>query len=93
MIWNWLLTVFGINNPSGPWYSFYSGIGANFGEVAIIGVVWKKVNCHAKGCLRVGLHPVSGTHFITCRKHHPVHDGNAPATAEQIAQAHDDATT
>lgn len=46
----------------------------------------RKVNCHAKGCYRVGLHKVDGTPYITCKKHHPVHPGGA--VSAQIAEAH-----
>jgi hypothetical protein len=58
------------------------------GEFAILGLVWRKVNCHAKGCFRVGLHHVEGTPYIACKKHHPTHPGSRSLTAEQIAQAH-----
>ncbi|HEY0871013.1 MAG TPA: hypothetical protein VGD55_11490, partial [Acidothermaceae bacterium] len=51
-------------------------------------LVWKRINCHAKGCYRVGLHHVDGTPYITCGKHHPTHPGSGPATAEEIADAH-----
>ena len=60
---------------SGPWYGFWSGFGASLGEFAIIGVVWRKFNCHEKGCYRVGLHHAPGSPYVLCRKHHLKRDG------------------
>jgi hypothetical protein len=90
-IWHWILTVTGINSTSSYWNAFWGGFGSDLAEFAIFAIVWRKINCHAKGCYRIGLHHVAGTHYITCRKHHPVHAGARPATAEHIAQAHDKA--
>jgi hypothetical protein len=87
-VWHWFLSVTGTSNESGLWYGWWSGFGADLTEFAIFAIVWRKVNCHAKGCFRVGLHRVDGTPYITCRKHHPVHPGKASATAEDIAAAH-----
>lgn len=58
-------------STSGAWYAFWSGFGSCLGEFAIVGVVWKKLNCHTKGCYRVGLHRVEGSPFVVCRRHHP----------------------
>lgn len=33
----WLLSVLGISNMSGRWYAFWSGAGADLGELAIAG--------------------------------------------------------
>jgi hypothetical protein len=87
-IWHWFLTVTGTNNEGGYWYGWWSGFASDLPEFAILALVWRKVNCHAKGCLRIGLHHVDGTPYVTCRKHHPVHPGSAAATAEEIAAAH-----
>jgi len=87
-IWHWLLTVTGVSNSNGRWNAFWGGFGSDLAEFAILAVVWRKINCHAKGCYRIGLHHIEGTPYITCRKHHPVHQGSRAATAEQIAQAH-----
>ena len=87
-IWHWFLTVTGTNNTSGYWYGWWSAFASDLPEFAILIVIWRKINCHAKGCYRVGLHHVDGTPYITCRKHHPVHPGTQAATAEQIADAH-----
>ena len=87
-IWHWFLTWTGTNDTSGYWYGWWSGFASVLPEFAILGLVWRRINCHAKGCFRVGLHHVQGTPYVTCRKHHPVHPGSSPATAEEIAAAH-----
>jgi hypothetical protein len=74
-------------------YQFWSGIGSDIGEVAIIGgliTIVRHLNCHAKGCYRLGGHQVAGTPYKTCRKHHP-HIPNERVTAEHIAAAADKA--
>ena len=88
---NGFLTFIGVYNGNSRWYLFWGGFGSCLSELAILVVVWRKINCHAKGCYRIGLHHVEGTPYITCGKHHPTHPGSGAATAEQIAQAHADA--
>jgi hypothetical protein len=90
MVVNYFLTFIGVVNTGGRWSAFWGGFGSCLSEFAILGLVWRKVNCHAKGCLRVGMHHVDGTPYITCKKHHPTHPGSRAVTAEQIAQAHAD---
>lgn len=86
-IWHWFLHVTGISNVSGSWYGFWSGFASDIPEFAILAIIYRKLNCHADGCKRIGLHHVKGTNFITCRKHHPTH-GNS---VEQIHTAHAEA--
>ena len=84
---SWLLHVLGVDNVSGRWYGFWSGFGSDIGEVVIIGAlvsVYRKHNCHAKGCWRLARHPVEGTPYVVCRRHHP--DG--PPTHARILAAH-----
>jgi hypothetical protein len=74
LIWNWLLTVTGVNIPStgSGWYNFWSGFGSDFGELAILGSIvalYKHHNCGVKGCWRIGRHDVAGTPYMTCHKH------------------------
>ncbi|HEY7046774.1 MAG TPA: hypothetical protein VH373_06100 [Jatrophihabitantaceae bacterium] len=83
-----VLTFIGVYDPGNRWASFWGGFGGCLSELAIVGLVWRKINCHAKGCLRVGLHHVDGTPYTTCKKHHPVHPGSRAVTADQIARAH-----
>ena len=71
---HWLAHVLGLDSGSGPMYLFWSGFGANFGELAIVGAllaVVRRHNCHAKGCWRIARAPVDGTPWRTCWRHHP----------------------
>lgn len=86
-MWQWILHVTGIDNPAGPFYAFWSGIGSDLGEATIILAAlsfWWRHTCHVKGCWRVGRHPVDGTAYVVCKKHHP--DGEP--TAEHILRRH-----
>ncbi len=69
--WTW-------HDPDG--YNFISG---PLADITLIGgaiAIYRKHNCHAKHCLRIGRHNVEGTEYIVCRKHHP----RDTPTAEQI---------
>jgi hypothetical protein len=73
--WTW-------HDPDG--YNFISG---PLADITLLGgaiAIYRKHNCHAKGCWRVGRHPVEGTSYIVCRKHHP----HETPTAEQIIAEH-----
>lgn len=83
-MWHWLAHWLGLNSANGPTYLWWSGFA---GDIPLFGgaaVLYRRHNCHAKGCLRIGLHRVDGTHLVTCRRHHPDHHGRRPYTAEQI---------
>lgn len=83
---HWLEVMLGLRDASGPWYLWWSGF---FPDVTVfVGVVaiYRKVNCHTKGCWRLALHRVDGTPFVTCRLHHPT-IGEKP-TAEHIRVRH-----
>jgi hypothetical protein len=59
----------------GQGYQFWSGIGSDLGEIAIIAAVfafWRRHNCHVNGCWRLAWHPSDdhGGHTV-CRHHHP----------------------
>ena len=71
--WHGFAIWIGITNGSGHAYLFWSGIGANFGEFAIAGVIWRRFNCHEPGCMRIALHhyPDGQAH---CHKHAPRRD-------------------
>ena len=64
-----LLHFFGIDDTSGRWYAFWSGFGSDLGELAIVGAILRHVNCHEKGCWRLGRH-YQGT--VACHKHRKV---------------------
>ena len=58
----------------GQWYAFWSGAGADLGELAIIGAVigmYRKHRCHVGRCWRLGKSPIDGTPWIVCHHHHP----------------------
>jgi hypothetical protein len=87
---HWIAVHSGTSDESGIYYAFWSGFGADLGEVTLITAVGlgvytgaRKVNCHTKGCWRIGHHPLENTPYILCRHHHPdVPSGGA--THEQI---------
>jgi hypothetical protein len=73
---HWLQHFFGFDagQGNGTHYLFWSGAGSDLGEIAILGAIlgaWHRVNCHVKGCWRIGRQHVEGTTYVTCRKHHP----------------------
>lgn len=71
--------VLGLDN--GVWYLFWSGIFfvlvLFIGQAANVAVTYRKHNCHVHGCWRMGRHPVEGTAYVVCRRHHP--DGHVTA--------------
>lgn len=88
----WLYVHLGIAG-NGPYYGFWSGFGSDLAEFGIIGALianYRRHNCHVRGCWRVAKHPVDGTPYITCRRHHPDLSGKAP-TRTAIEKAHADA--
>ena len=77
-----------------PYYNFWSGFGSDLGEATLITAVGlgvytgvRKVNCHTKGCWRIGHHTLEGTPYILCRKHHP-HVPTKGASHEHILEVH-----
>ncbi len=67
-----------LNGGPDRYYNFWSGFGSDLGEATLISAVGigvytgaRKVNCHTKGCWRIGHHVLEGTPFILCRRHHP----------------------
>ncbi|HEY1444369.1 MAG TPA: hypothetical protein VGF51_05670 [Acidimicrobiales bacterium] len=76
------------------YYNFWSGFGSDLGEATLISAVGigvytgvRKVNCHTKGCWRIGHHPLEGTPYILCKHHHP-DVPNHGATHEVILAQH-----
>lgn len=89
---HWLSHVLGMDNLSGPFYGWWSGAGSDIGEVVLIGGFahwYRSRTCHVdhpKFCWRPGAHPVDGTPYRVCKKHHPrVPD---KVTAAHIVTAH-----
>jgi len=76
------------------YYNFWSGFGSDVGEATLISAVGigvytgvRKVNCHTKGCWRIGHHALDGTPYILCRHHHP-DVPNKGASHEHILEQH-----
>lgn len=60
----------------GAGYQFWSGIGSDIGELAIITGVAAfcyRHNCHIHRCWRLSWHPDPETGHPVCKKHHPDH--------------------
>jgi hypothetical protein len=73
--WTW-------HDPDG--YNFISG---PLADITLLGgayAILRRHNCHVKGCPRIGRHPVAGTTYVVCRRHHP----DESPTAEQVVAAH-----
>lgn len=71
-------------DPQGKWVIFWGGFGSCLSEFAILGVVWKHLNCNTKGCWRIGRHHVEGTPYKVCRRCHPT----VPTAGASLAQIH-----
>ena len=79
----------GNRGESGGWYGWWSGFGGATQNFTLAGgalIVYRHKNCHVHRCWRLGRHPVDGTPYVTCRRHHPTISG--PVTAQDIADAH-----
>jgi hypothetical protein len=82
-----LLHFMGLDDGTGPWYLFWSGFGANLGELAIVFAAvafYRRHTCHVHRCWRLGRHPVEGSAHVVCRRHHPE---GAP-TPDQVRERH-----
>ncbi|MDR0300669.1 MAG: hypothetical protein LBI13_11425 [Streptococcaceae bacterium] len=66
---DFLGTITGING--GPWLNWWGGFGSSLSEFGIFLVVYKKLQCHAPTCYRIGLHRTADGKYLLCRKHHP----------------------
>lgn len=80
-----LLHVLGIDNVSGRWYGFWSGFGSDLGLIAAGAAFLRHRNCHVHGCWRLGRHPVEGTPYQVCRRHHPA----GPPDHVKVIAAHE----
>jgi hypothetical protein len=77
------------------YYNFWSGFGSDLGEATLISAVGigvytgvRKVNCHTKGCWRIGHHLLEGTPYILCKHHHPDVPNHGATHEEILAQHH-----
>jgi hypothetical protein len=68
-----LVQFFGLDNGSSVGYLFWSGIGSDLSEIALIGAligIYRKHQCHIDRCWRLARHP-TGNGIVVCAKHHP----------------------
>jgi hypothetical protein len=84
-------TIYSTSSP--VYYNFWSGFGSDLGEATLIGAVSigvytavRKVNCHTKGCWRIGHYPLEGTPFHLCPRHHPGVPTNGVSHAQILHQ-------
>ena len=80
--WLWHAVRWTWHDPDG-----YNIISGPLADITLIGgalAILRRHNCHVKGCWRIGRHPVRGTTYIVCRKHHP---DDSP-TAERVLAEH-----
>lgn len=67
---HWLSHLLGLDNASGSFYLFWSGIFSDASIFAGMVVLYFHHNCHVKGCPRWGKHKINGSPF--CTKHKEV---------------------
>lgn len=60
--------VLGLDDPGGPWYLFWSGIGGDLPMLGILVVAYHRFNCHRQGCWRIQWRWHGDEHL--CRRHH-----------------------
>lgn len=65
MISHWVWWHLGLSG-SGPWSAFFSGLGSDLSELALLGGVLRMINCHEPGCHRLG-HHIGGR--VVCHRH------------------------
>jgi hypothetical protein len=85
----WLAHVLGLDNGSGYFYLWWSGIGADLGYLAVFAslvAVIRRHNCEVHRCWRLGRHATAAGHHV-CRRHHP----DDSLTAQDVARAHREA--
>lgn len=76
----------GLDDPSGTAYLWWSGVGSDLPQLAIFGAllgVYRKHQCEARRCLRLGRHKTAAGHCV-CHRHSPT---GAPSH-EDILAAH-----
>ncbi len=86
----------GLDNASGTAYLAWSGFGGDVGEVTVAAgllAVYRKHNCHARWCFRLGRHGLadesSGLTYRLCRRHHPQHPGGRALARHHITRIHE----
>ena len=83
-IWDWFLWFTGVTNAG--WAAWWGGFFSCLPLFGVFAVVWRRMECHAPGCHRIGLHRTADGLYVLCRKHHP--DVPDKLTLEAIHQSH-----
>jgi hypothetical protein len=60
-----ILHILGLDNSNSMWYLWWSGFGADLGELTVIVIIWRHFNCHEPRCKGLARHQYDGF----CRKH------------------------
>jgi hypothetical protein len=91
---HWLAVHTGTVNEPGPYYGFWSGFGSDLGEYVIVAgllsnaaLLFRHINCHVKGCPRIGRFELAGGEYKVCGHHHPGFDTRHP-TLDHMWQRH-----
>lgn len=88
--WYWIEIHAGIaRGGPDPYYNFWSGFGSDIAEVAILGGViqmYRKVNCHVHHCWRISRHPIPGSPYVCCKKHHPEVPNKAKGITQEVIE-------
>jgi hypothetical protein len=69
-VWKVLAHLLGLDDASGPWYLWWSGVAGNLSLIGAPYILWRHHNCEAHRCPRIGRHRTAAGHRV-CRKHHP----------------------
>jgi hypothetical protein len=86
LTWYWLW-----HPLQGPGYQFWSGIASDIGEVTLIGggiALYRKHNCGAPRCWRIGKHPTADGLHELCAKHHPDLPDHGRLSLKEIVERH-----
>jgi hypothetical protein len=89
-LFHWLYIHFGLGNEQSAYYAFWSGIGSDITEFAIVAGLVTMVrsrNCEVHQCWRLGRHATAAGHKV-CRKHHP----DDSLSAQDVIDAHERAS-
>lgn len=86
-VWHWFLWFTGVTSPG--WAAWWGGFFSCLPMFGVFAIVRKRLECHAPGCHRIGLHRTADGKYILCRKHHP--DVPNHLTLADIHKAHNDA--
>ena len=73
--WLWVFQHWFVNAGPNGGYGFWSGVAGATAIFSGVVVFYRHKNCHEPMCWRLGKHPVEGTPYTTCHRHHPGLEG------------------